>query len=107
MTVLKKLWRGQYSLPVTFWIFYVLGYFGSVGLTMLVSPIFQTQPWRWLSVIVLVAPYCIVTTVGVLRSADAYPLARGWPVLAKIAVCLWDARIIWSLGKGTLQIALA
>jgi hypothetical protein len=28
MTVLRKLWSGQYSLPAAFWLFYCLGVFG-------------------------------------------------------------------------------
>lgn len=103
MTILGKLWRGQYSLRVTFWIFYIFGYFASVVLNMFVSPIFNTQPWRALSVTALILPYNIASTVGVLRSADAYPLTRWWPNLAKIAVCLWESRIVWSLANGILR----
>jgi hypothetical protein len=101
--ILDKLWRGQYSLWITFWIFYVAGYFASSFLSIFVSPVFSTQPWRILCVIALIVPYNIVSTVGVLRSADAYPLTRWWPNLAKIAVGLWDTHIAWSLIKGVLR----
>ena len=99
MSVIGKLWRGQYSLPIAFWVFYVVGYFGSVVLTWVVSPLFGTQPWRMLSVLAIVLPYNIVSAVGVLRNSES----GWWPTLAKIAVCLWEARIAWSLVNGTLR----
>jgi hypothetical protein len=44
--------------------------------------------------------YWIVASVGVWRSADAYPLTRWWPAAAKIAVVLWAGRILWGLANG-------
>jgi hypothetical protein len=90
-------------LLVAFWVFYVLGYFASAFLTIVVSPLFSTQPWRMLVVLILLVPYNVLSTMGVLRSADAYPLSRGWPMLAKVAVSLWEARIAWTTIKGFLR----
>jgi len=103
MTVLRKLWQGHYSLPLSFWVFYLGGYLTCVGLTFIVSPFFTTQPWRLLSVLVLTVPYNIVSTAGTLRSADASPQESWWPILTKIVVCLWEARVVWSLTSGTLR----
>lgn len=105
MSILRSLWLGQFSLRVSFWVFYVLGYLISVGLTSLISPLFHTQPWRLLSVLVLIIPYNIASTVGVLRSANSYTSAKGWSFLTQIIVCLWEARIVWSVVAGTLRAA--
>ena len=105
MIILQRLWRGEFSLRVSFWIFYVLGYLISVGLSSVISPLFHIQPWRLLSVLILIIPYNIVSTVGVLRSANAYPSAKSWSFFTQIAVCLWEARIVWSLAAGTLRAA--
>lgn len=99
--VLGKLWRGQYPLWVMFWGFYVAGYLVSFGLMVLVAPQFNTQPWRFLSVLILLVPYNVVSTVGVLRSVAAYPRGYWWAILTGIVVCLWEARLIWSLSRGT------
>lgn len=103
MNPIRNLWRGKYPLWLTFWAFYVLGYAVSVGLTALITPNFHTQPWRWLSAMLLVVPYSVLSAVGVWRSADAYPLTRWWPNMAKICVMLWSARIAWSMSLGTMR----
>ncbi|MGH8721404.1 MAG: hypothetical protein ACREU4_05440, partial [Burkholderiales bacterium] len=72
-------------------------------LVVLISPYFDTQPWRLLSVLVLILPYHILSTVGVWRSANAYPLTQSWPVMAKIVVCAWVARMLWSLSGGAMR----
>lgn len=100
MRILLKLWQGGYSLPVTFWGFYVAGYFATAGLVILISPMFATQPARTISVLLLILPYNTLSTVGVWRSADAYELTKWWPVTAKIAIVLWGAYILSSLGLG-------
>jgi hypothetical protein len=84
VSVIGKLWRGQYSLPIAFWVFYVVGYFGSVVLTWVVSPVFGAQPWRMLSVLAIVWPYNIVSAVGVLQNSES----GCWPTLASKNRCL-------------------
>lgn len=83
-----------------FWGFYVAGYLVSLGLIALISPLFHTQPWRLLSLLILLIPYNVVSTVGVLRSVVAYPGGRWWPILTIIFVCLWESRLIWSSFRG-------
>lgn len=101
---IHKLWRGQYSLPVTFWGFYVFGYLVTYLLVALISPQFNTQPWRLLSVLILILPYNILSAVGLFRSADAYPRTRWrWGAVAQICLCLWEARVAWSLANGTIR----
>jgi hypothetical protein len=95
--MVRKLWQGKYPLIVAFWGFYVIGYLISFGLVMRVSPLFETQPWRFLSVMILIVPYNIISTVGVWRSAKAYPFTRWWPVWAQICVGVWEVRVSWSI----------
>jgi hypothetical protein len=99
---IKTLWRGKYPLWLAFWGFYVVGYFPMAWLTMNVASHIDAQPWRWLVAVLMTVPYNILSTVGAWRSADAYPLTRWWPNMAKIIVCLWSGRIAWQLGQGTL-----
>lgn len=103
MRILLKLWQGEYSLPVAFWGFYVAGYFATALLVIFISPLFVTQPARTISVLVLILPYNTLSTIGVWRSADAYELTKWWPVMAKIAVMIWGAYILSSLGLGGLD----
>jgi hypothetical protein len=102
-----KLWRGQYPLWVSFWGFYVVGYFVLSALSIHISPLFHTYPWRPISVVVLIVPYNVVSTVGLWRSAFAYVTsARGrlWPLAATVTVALWDLHIILSLERGFMRI---
>ena len=99
--ILRKFWRGQYPLWVIFWGFYVFGYLVSLGLIALISAQFHTQPWRLVSLVILLVPYNVVSTVAVLRSVAAYPRGRWWwPILTTIVVCLWELRVIWSVFRG-------
>lgn len=100
-----KMWQGGYSLPVTFWGFYVAGYFATACLVIFITPYFATQPARTISVLVFILPYNTLSTIGVWRSADCYELTKWWPVMAKIAVLLWGAYILSSLGLGGLTAA--
>ncbi len=89
-----KLWRGQYTLPVAFWLFFILGTFlAPIVIMMAYIPFYfagmpQIRPP--LSVLAMII-YPIFAAVGVWRSANARPFQR-WPVaaaIAKIGVCFW------------------
>jgi hypothetical protein len=89
----EKLWRGRYSLPVAFWVWFVIGTILSPAPVMLLSiPLYYAgmpQAVRPLLVISTVG-YPIFAAVGVWRSANARPFQR-WPVAAagaKIGVCI-------------------
>jgi hypothetical protein len=103
MGFIRKLWWGQYPLALSFWGFYVFGFLVAAALAVLVTlPLWATQlrPVSYLVRDGLFAFYWIVATVGVWRSADSYPHTRLWPILAKIVVCVWSARLVWSLANG-------
>jgi hypothetical protein len=98
MRILTKLWWGQYSLVRTFWGFYVLGYIGWALFWRLL--LLRLSPIAFAISISVWAFYWIVVSVGVWRSADAYPLTRWWPVMAKIVVIIFSGQMIWILANG-------
>src|SRR6266436_6152782 len=103
MNTLRKLWWGQYPLVQAFWGLYVIGFFLSWIVAAIIAAPFLLLHMRPIGFAIwyaLTISYLIVATVGTWRSADAYPLTRWWPVLAKIWICIWTARIIWGLSNG-------
>jgi len=103
MKMLRKLCWGQYPLVSAFWGFYVFGFFASwIVAGAIAAPflLWHMRPIGFGIWYALTISYLIVATLGTWRSADAYPLTRWWPVLAKIWICIWSARIIWGLSNG-------
>lgn len=88
-TMIRNLWMGRYSLPVTFWVFGFLGpwivglAFGTVGVVMVV----------WVGEIALLILYAVLGLAGIgyyvvwikgcWRAATDYPGSAAWSVLAK------------------------
>src|SRR6185437_2765139 len=98
MSAIRKLWWGEYLLALTFWGFYVFGVIASMlcAAVVMIPLYFLHLPQLGFGVgSVAFASYWIVASIGVWRSADAYPHTRWWPALAKIVVCLWAARMVW------------
>ncbi len=109
ISFVKRLWRGEVSLPITYWIF---GSIGSVVLTIASFSIayliaynasslggFDIQFFNslWL---LFVYFYEIFIFVAIWRSASnysrRYPRRRQWSILAKAAVCLGVVGLIKS-----------
>jgi hypothetical protein len=102
-------WRGELSLPVSYW---VLGFLGSISITFIVlflaefvSPASDFVPLRILVVFVLawtlIVAMSVWQCVGVWRSATRYRTARAklnkatfWAGLAQAAVILGIVRLI-------------
>lgn len=89
-----KLWQGQYTLPVSFWAFLILGTILAPVVAMIIDIPFyfagMPQVLGPLSVFAMVV-YPAFAAVGVWRSANARPFQR-WPVAAaaaKIGVFFW------------------
>ncbi len=97
-----KLWWGQYPLVRSFWVFYVLGIFIAPLIAIVgMLPIYFFSRGAALAIgATLYGAYLIVASVGVWRSADAYPYARWWPNLAKTVVVIIVARMGWGLLNG-------
>jgi MFS family permease len=103
MRVLRKLWWGQYPLVQAFWVFYVAGFLGCVVFASITYAVFyaiHARPFGVLAWAFVFTCYLLIASVGVWRSADAYPCTRWWPIWAKIVVGLFAARVFWSLANG-------
>jgi len=106
MGILRKLWWGQYSLPKTFWGFYVLGFFACwavVGLVYTPFFILHLRTIGFILTFIIFVSYETIAAVGVWRSANAYPFhgfAGFWAIAAKTVVCLVVGRFLWSLANG-------
>jgi hypothetical protein len=106
MSVLTKLWWGRYSLPRTFWLFYVLGF----PITWLFAaaiyvPFFflHVRTLGFIAAFLCFFFYFVVSSIGVWRSANAYPFtgaARFWAVAAKGVVVVVVVRVLWSWANG-------
>lgn len=103
--IISKLWKGDFSLPVTYWVFGVLG---NIGLSIplnLVSPV--GNPALFYSLFAFVFVYSIVVAVGIWRSASKYQGLALWKYLAKfiailsfISVAATSTLLIPALGTG-------
>lgn len=103
MRVLRTLWNGEYSLFKAFWGFYVLGsiVISMVGLLIAAPFLFlHLRPLAVLILAVIYLGYWGVASVGVWRSANAYPYTRWWPNFAKIVVVIFVLRWLWFLWNG-------
>lgn len=91
---LTKLWHGEYSLPVSFWIFGILV---SKILNLLISfiknsPIMfeiRKRPIVIVIFMVIIVCYEIWTNVGIWNAANKYNGPKIWIILTKIIVCFW------------------
>jgi hypothetical protein len=86
MMSISKLWRGDYSLPITYWVF---GVIGNVGLSIpmnLISP--DSNTLAFYSLLALVFIYSILVSVGIWRSATKYRGLSLWKYLAKFVAIL-------------------
>jgi hypothetical protein len=81
MNVLRKLWLGLYSLPITFWDFYVFGYFIVARLLLFVLASWLLKSAPQLHPALAIFGQCIdvvylpITSGGVWRSADVHKAA--------------------------------
>ncbi len=83
---ISRLWRGDYSLPLTYWVF---GVVGNVGLSIpmnLISP--DSDPLIFYSLLTLVFVYSILVSVGIWRSATKYQGLSLWKYLSKFVAIL-------------------
>jgi hypothetical protein len=106
MDGLRKLWWGNYSLPVAFWGFYVFG-----NLVMFLAPaitgaIFLTIIPGLRPIVFIVAlgvswAYWAVSSVGTWRSAEANKGdTRLWAIVVQIIVGLSAAAFVFRLING-------
>jgi hypothetical protein len=100
-----RFWRGQYSLPRSFWAFYVLGWpIACIGLTLAAIPFFllHVHPFGGILQIGYLL-YPLWAGVGVWRSARAYPFtgaARFWAWAAQGVVGFFGLAILIQAASG-------
>ena len=116
MRVVRKLWRGEYALPVAFWGFYCGGLliWILVSLLMFMASRFAiyantpgADPSPIASVVLawLFRAYLVVTSVAVWRSAEPYwtssiGMRRFWAGAARVVVVIWIANVARGLIEG-------
>ena len=98
MDFIKKLWNGDCSLALTYWVFYVVGN----GIITLIDTtldgsgfydrlIIQEQLFFFFAIAIFVLCYFIFTSVGVWRSSVKYGESGGskfWGGAAQVAVAI-------------------
>jgi hypothetical protein len=104
MGVLRKLWWGQYSLPMAFWGFYVFGWLAILILFFIIliaSYSFHSGTVGFILGIIVLNCYWLMAIVGVWRSANAASkVSPIWPLAAKAVICLSVIRAVWWLMNG-------
>lgn len=80
--MIAKLWRGDYGLAKTFWLWGVLV---TVVLQLLLN---YLTGGAALVISLLALIYAVLWSVSVWRAANKYPGRRLWPILAKLLVIL-------------------
>jgi hypothetical protein len=115
MSVFRKLWRGEYSLPLAFWGFYCVGWFPAylvAGFILAASHlILHLRPLGLIAGIALLSAYWLVVTVGVWQSAGPYwasPIwmSKIWGAGARIVVLLMAAKWILRMADGGAEALL-
>ncbi|WP_019217516.1 hypothetical protein [Legionella tunisiensis] len=90
--MLKKLWRGEYPLWLTFWVFAVSGTILLQGLFYLIEYFYSSASvWEIFSIYVMTAVellYALFLWIVVGRSSKNYKGSRLWPIMAKIVIAL-------------------
>jgi hypothetical protein len=103
MSVLRKLYWGEYTLRRSFWGFYLAGYLGVSALAGVISGFFiviGARPLGILFAAIVFGSYVFTATVGVWRSANKYPDTPWWPALAKFVVLVCTGVALWKLVNG-------
>lgn len=87
-----RLWRGEVGLASAFWEYaMVFGTFVHVAATGVAYGLFVAGVPLWFAVVMffIAAPYTLLVTVGVFRSAERYRGPAKWAHAARIGVVIW------------------
>ena len=98
---ITKLWRGEYSLAVSYWIFGALGNL-LMAIPLALIDISSSTEKQWLLSGITLA-ITILVNIGIWRSANNYLGFKLWKILAKIAVIISIALTIISLSVFALN----
>jgi hypothetical protein len=87
-----RLWRGEVGLGRAFWE-YTIGYgtLAHTAATGLAYGLYVAGAPLWVAAVIyfVAAPYTVLVTVGVWRSAERYQGPEQWAIAARIAVAAW------------------
>jgi hypothetical protein len=111
MNVFRKLWRGEYSLPLALWGFYCAGLFAAFlisGFILAGSRLVDARPLGFIVGFALLCLYWLVATVGVWRSARRYWVSpiwmdRIWAATARILILIWSGGAVLRMIDGGAQ----
>ena len=104
-TFFGRLWRGEYGLAKTYWLYgvvagfllgFLVGFFGGFLQALGVLP-----DARFLNALLL--PYSVVSSVGIWRAAGSYDGPKVWAVLARVAVSFGWVVLLAALVIGVAQ----
>ncbi len=101
--VIARLWNGDYSLAVTFWVFGVLVRILEWILVKYVEFLDlanKMAPWLFNVTVVLAIALEVCILVGMWRSAGKYKGFRLWPILVRAVVLLAIFSLGFSFGQG-------
>lgn len=101
--VIARLWNGEYSLAVTFWVFGVLVRILEWILLKYVEYLElanKTGPWLFNVTLVLASALEVCILVGMWRSAGKYKGFRLWPILVRALVLFAIFSVGFSFGQG-------
>ena len=109
---LQKLQQGDFGLPKTFWVYWVLP---NVALNFFTEKFFYwAVSLRGLLTIIVVATYAtcflvynLVAIVGIWQSAKKHSGAKLWAILAKLSVASCISLAIFSSCLGNLPISFS
>lgn len=105
-TWLRRLWWGQYSLPIAFWAF-GLGGMIAAGIIMLIVYLpFILVDLKGPGVVLALLfywGYAAIVFMGIWRSADAYMGLPAWALLSKGAVLVVVGGLIYRLASGGFE----
>ena len=93
--LLSRVWRGDESLPRTFWLWGVLGTRVVLAVLMVASAAARTTPVLLFGFIFWLM-YVIFVVVAIWRSSARYEGPRGWADLARVSLAL---NLLWSIGE--------
>ena len=93
----QKFFDGELSLPHSYWLVGVVYSFG-VGIILAILMIGFNLPERAANVLAL--PWLVFVTIGIWKSATNYKGAKGWAILAKIAVVIGVINSVGSIFAG-------
>jgi hypothetical protein len=101
--MLGRLYRGEYSLAVTFWGFFVAGNLVVwLVAALLAAPVlfFVSGSLAYAMILALIFAYWCIVLIGIWRSAGSGRSRPVYQIMPKVLIVLFIANTIWNLVNG-------